>query len=77
MEKDEYKTGSKYSTRELMELAVQEMYDSIPDPDRSDDKPNPKVGAVIKSGHMSYVIDIFCFKYISGHLSGQAVVGSE
>ena len=43
----EYKIGNKYTTRELMELAVAEMYKSIPDPNRSDDKPNPKVGAVI------------------------------
>jgi ATP-dependent DNA helicase RecG len=42
-----YKIGSKYTPRELMELSVEEMYKSIPDPDRTYDKPNPKVGAVI------------------------------
>ena len=43
----EYKIGNKYSPRELMELAVEEMRKSIPDPNRDDKKPNPKVGAVI------------------------------
>jgi len=47
MAKKEYKIGNKYTPRELMELAVQEMAESIPDPNRSDDKPNPRVGAVI------------------------------
>lgn len=47
MAKKEYIIGKKYSPRQLMELAVQEMYDSISDPNRTDDKPNPKVGAVI------------------------------
>lgn len=47
MANKEYKIGSKYTSRELMELAVEEMHKSIPDPNRSDDKPNPKVGAVI------------------------------
>lgn len=42
-----YKVGNKYNLRELMELAVAEMRKSIPDPNRDDDKPNPKVGAVI------------------------------
>lgn len=39
----------KYTSRELMELAVSEMYKSIPVPNRSDNKPNPKVGAGIKT----------------------------
>jgi ATP-dependent DNA helicase RecG len=43
----EFKIGNKYSPRELMELAVEEMGKSIPDPNRDDQKPNPKVGAVI------------------------------
>ncbi|MEI7423584.1 MAG: ATP-binding protein [Prolixibacteraceae bacterium] len=43
----EYQIGNKYSPRELMELAVEEMRKSIPDPNRDDNKPNPKVGAVI------------------------------
>ena len=47
MAKKEYTIGKKYTHRQLMELAVQEMYNSIPDPNRSDDNPNPKVGAVI------------------------------
>lgn len=42
-----YKIGNKYTFRELMELAVEEMRKSIPDPNRNDNKPNPKVGAVI------------------------------
>ncbi len=42
-----YKIGDKYTVRELMELAVEEMRKSIPDPNRNDDRPNPKVGAVI------------------------------
>jgi ATP-dependent DNA helicase RecG len=42
-----FKIGNKYSTRELMELAVEEMHKSVPDPNRDDNKPNPKVGAVI------------------------------
>ena len=42
-----YKVGNKYTLRELMELAVAEMRKSIPDPNRDNDKPNPKVGAVI------------------------------
>lgn len=42
-----YKIGNKYSPRQLMELAVEEMLKSIPDPNRKDKKPNPKVGAVI------------------------------
>ena len=36
-----------YSPRELMELAVEEMIKSTPDPNRNDSKPNPKVGVVI------------------------------
>lgn len=47
MTKKTYKIGSKYTIRELMELAVEEMYKSVPDPNRNDEKPNPKVGAVI------------------------------
>jgi len=47
MQKKLYKIGNKYTPRELMELAVEEMLKSIPDPNRIDDKSNPKVGAVI------------------------------
>ena len=42
-----YKIGTRYTNRELMELAVMEMRKSIPDPNRKDKKSNPKVGAVI------------------------------
>ncbi|MCX6264678.1 MAG: hypothetical protein NTZ47_09075 [Bacteroidetes bacterium] len=37
----------KYTQRELMVMAIEEMRKSVPDPNRSDGKPNPKVGAVI------------------------------
>lgn len=44
MIKKEYKIGRKYTTRELMELAVQLMLDSIPE---HTDRADPKVGAVL------------------------------
>jgi len=44
MTKKEYKIGNKYSTRELMELAVLLMYESIPE---HADRFDPKVGAVL------------------------------
>ncbi|GAP72218.1 transciptional regulator [Candidatus Symbiothrix dinenymphae] len=44
MEKKEYKIGNKYTERQLMELAVQLMYDSIPE---HTDRADPKVGAVL------------------------------
>jgi ATP-dependent DNA helicase RecG len=47
MTKKIYKIGNKYTSRELMELALEEMEKSIPDPNRDDNKPNPKVGAAI------------------------------
>ena len=47
MAKKEYKIDKKYTVRELMELAIEEMYKSVPDPNRNDNKSNPKVGAVI------------------------------
>lgn len=37
----------KYTPRQLMEMAIEEMRKSVPDPNRTDGKPNPKVGAVI------------------------------
>jgi ATP-dependent DNA helicase RecG len=39
--------AKKYTPKELMALAVEEMKKSIPDAGRSDDKPNPKVGAIL------------------------------
>lgn len=39
--------AKKHTPLELMALAVEEMKKSIPDADRDDDKPNPKVGAVL------------------------------
>jgi ATP-dependent DNA helicase RecG len=47
MAKKKFEIGKKYTPRQLMELAVEEMEKSIPDPNRNDNKPNPKVGAVI------------------------------
>lgn len=44
MAKKEYKIGNKYTPRELMELAVQLMDDSIPE---HIDRADPKVGAVL------------------------------
>lgn len=44
MAKKEYKIGNKYSPRELMELAVQLMDESIPE---HTDRADPKVGAVL------------------------------
>jgi ATP-dependent DNA helicase RecG len=44
MAKKEYKIGNKYTTRELMELAVQLMRDSIQE---HTDRADPKVGAVL------------------------------
>ncbi len=46
MAKSKYIIGNKYSPRQLMELAVEEMSKSVPDPNRAD-KTNPKVGAVL------------------------------
>ena len=44
MAKKEYKIGNRYTPRELMELAVELMYDSIPE---HTDRADPKVGAVL------------------------------
>lgn len=44
MTKKEYKIGSKYSPRELMELAIEESHKSIPE---HTDKTDPLVGAII------------------------------
>ncbi|HOT15699.1 MAG TPA: hypothetical protein PK252_13150, partial [Bacteroidales bacterium] len=44
MAKKEYKIGNKYSTRELIELAIEESHKSIPE---HTDKTDPLVGAII------------------------------
>jgi len=44
MAKKNFEIGKKYTPRQLMELAVREMYDSIPE---HKDRTDPKVGAVL------------------------------